>query len=198
MNNTIYYYNNNAQKYFIETIGGDMQLSYDKFLVHIPQGGYILDFGCGSGRDSFYFIKKGYKVKAIDGSIELCNLASQYINQKVQCICFENFKEQNVYDGIWACASILHIEEKDFLIVYKNIIDALKPGGVIYISFKNGKGEELKNGRYFKYYTKEEFIKHTKQFSDLEILDIYTSKSTTNINEDRYWNNFILKKVKKI
>ena len=72
--NTLEYYNKNAKIYCEQTLEGNMQENYDKFLQHLPSNAYILDFGCGSGRDSKYFIEKGYKVKAIDGSIEMCKL----------------------------------------------------------------------------------------------------------------------------
>ena len=158
MNNTINYYNKNAKEYFQNTINGNMKLSYDTFLKHIPKGGYILDFGCGSGRDSKYFLDYGYKIKAIDGSKELCLLAENYINQKVENMCFRELNDINIYDGIWCCASLLHIEKTELLEVLNKIIIALKDNGIMYISIKEGTGEEITNERYFKYYTKEEFI----------------------------------------
>ena len=111
--NTLEYYNKNAKIYCEQTLEGNMQENYDKFLQHLPSNAYILDFGCGSGRDSKYFIEKGYKVKAIDGSIEMCKLASKYINQEVICMNFEELKDINTYDGIWACSSILHVEKEN-------------------------------------------------------------------------------------
>lgn len=81
--NTLEYYNKNAKLYCEQTVVGNMKEKYERFLKHLKHNAYILDFGCGSGRDSKYFLEKGYKVKAIDGSIEMCKLASKYINQKV-------------------------------------------------------------------------------------------------------------------
>jgi len=196
MNSTINYYNVNAKSYFDSTINGNMQLSYDKFLKHIPKEGYILDFGCASGRDSKYFLEKGYKIKAIDGSIELCLLAEKYLNHKVEHMYFSELNDKNTYDGIWSCASILHLKEHEFIKILKKMIEALKIEGIMYISFKDGIGEEIINGRYFKYYTKDEFINIVNSFNALKILDVYTTKSTTNINEERTWNNFILKRTK--
>jgi len=197
MNNTISYYNDNAKEYFKNTINGNMQLSYDKFLKGIPKEGYILDFGCGSGRDSIYFIENGYKIKAIDGSLELCLIAEKILNHKVEHMYFSDLNDKDVYDGIWCCASILHLNKNEFIEILKKMIDSLKIEGIMYISFKNGIGEEVIDGRYFKYYTIDQFIDIINSFSCLKILDIYITTSTTNINEKRNWNNFILKKVKK-
>lgn len=196
MNKTINYYNKNAKEYFENTIKGNMQLSYNKFLENIPKGGYILDFGCGGGRDSKYFLNNEYKIKAIDGSKELCLLAEQYLNHSVENSSFSELDDKNIFDGIWCCASILHLEENKFIEILKKMIEALKIEGIMYISFKDGIGEEIVNERYFKYYTKEEFINIIDSFTALKILDIYTTKSTTNINEERAWNNFILKRIK--
>jgi len=196
MNNTVNFYNKNAKEYFDTTIKGNMQLSYDKFLKYIPQNGYILDFGCGSGRDSKYFIENGYKIKAIDGSLELCLLAEKYLDHKVEHMYFKELDDKNIYDGIWSCASILHLKEYEFLEVLKKMVYALKTEGIMYISFKDGIGQEIINGRYFKYYTKEQFINIINSFDNLKIVDIYTTKSTTNINEEKNWNNFILRKVR--
>ena len=74
---TLDYYNKNAKTYFEQTINGNLDENYERFLSKIPSKSYILDFGCGSGRDSKYFLQKGYKVKAIDGSIEMCKLAEK-------------------------------------------------------------------------------------------------------------------------
>ena len=156
--NTLEYYNKNAKIYCEQTLEGNMQENYDKFLQQLPSNAYILDFGCGSGRDSKYFIEKGYKVKAIDGSIEMCKLASKYINQEVICMNFEELKDINTYDGIWACSSILHVEKENLSGILNKMIKALKVNGIIYTSFKIGEGFEIKEGKYYNYLTKNEMI----------------------------------------
>ena len=100
--NTLDYYNSNANSYFDYTLASDMSTAYERFSRYLNKGDYILDFGCGSGRDSKYFIENGYKVDSIDGSIELCHLASKYINQEVKCMKFEELNEIEKDDAIWA------------------------------------------------------------------------------------------------
>lgn len=125
-----------------------MKENYDKFLSKIPRESYILDFGCGSGRDSKYFIENGYKVKAIDGSIEMCKLASEYINKDVECMKFDELNEENTYDAIWACSSILHVEKEELPNILNKMIRVLKLNGVIFTAFKKGEGYEIKEGKY--------------------------------------------------
>ena len=88
---TIDYYNKNANMYCDKTINIDMSKQYELFLKYVKTGGKILDFGCGSGRDSLYFKNLGYDVTAIDGSSELCKIASMYTGLDVKCMDFNDF-----------------------------------------------------------------------------------------------------------
>ncbi len=193
---TLEYYNKNAKAYCEQTLVGNLQENYDRFLKHLPANAYILDFGCGSGRDSKYFIDKGYKVKAIDGSEEMCKLASKYINQDVSCMKFEELKDVNTYDAIWACASILHIEKENLSSVLIKMINALKAGGIIYTSFKLGTGYEIKEGKYYNYLTKDEMIQILNQLDKkLKLIDYFeTLPSTKRTAKNTVWGNFIIKK----
>mgnify|MGYP000842150560 FL=1 len=65
MDNTLKYYNQNANQFVQETFAVDFKQTQDRFLINLPAGAYILDFGCGSGRDTKYFLEKGFQVDAI-------------------------------------------------------------------------------------------------------------------------------------
>ena len=194
-NSTIRFYDDNAEEYFKSTVNGNMIEAYCKFLRYISSNGHILDFGCGSGRDSKYFLDHGYIVTAIDGSEKMCKLASNYAGISVKFMDFSELSEENKYDGIWACSSLIHISTCELLEVINKMILALKSHGIIYTCFKNGTGDEIINGRYYNYLTKEDFIELLKKFSELEIIEIYDSKSIINPTDTRYWNNFILRKI---
>lgn len=193
--NTLDYYNKNAKLYFEQTIEGDLKENYDKFLSKIPRESYILDFGCGSGRDSKYFIENGYKVKAIDGSIEMCKLASEYINQDVECMKFDELNEENTYDAIWACSSILHVEKEELPNILNKMIKALKPNGVIFTAFKKGEGYEIKEGKYYNFLTKEKLEKILNGINEnIKIIDYFETLSSTKRPEKVIWSNYILQK----
>jgi trans-aconitate methyltransferase len=74
--------------------------------------GHILDAGCGSGRDSSYFLDKGFDVSAFDASAELAKLASQLIHRPVTVCQFNEYESDKPFDGIWACASLLHVSDR--------------------------------------------------------------------------------------
>lgn len=146
---TLSYYDENASAFCEGTRNADMSEMRGRFLRYLKQGALILDAGCGSGRDSKFFMESGYRVVALDGSKEMCRQASAYLGQEVQCRRFEEIDEKEVYDGIWACASLLHVPYELLPNVIARLIVALVDGGVLYASFKYGEEEREAGGRYF-------------------------------------------------
>lgn len=195
--NNLEYYNNNAKIYFEQTKEAKFEENYKRFLENIEKNSYILDFGCGSGRDSKYFIEHGYQVKAIDGSIEMCKIASAYIKQEVECMLFEDLKDIDTYDAIWACSSILHVEKEKLPTILMKMINALKPNGIIYTSFKKGSGYEIKDGKYYNYITKEELEEMiSKSNLKVKIIDYFETLPSTKRpdSEGLIWSNYVMKK----
>lgn len=197
MDNTIEYYNNNASEFIESTVHADVSELRRKFEKYLPEGGSILDFGCGSGRDTLAFLKDGYKVEAIDGSEELCKYASKLTGINVQCQYFEDFSEVEKYDGIWACSSILHLKKDNLKKVIENMMIALKPDGVIYLSFKYGTFEGIRNGRYFTDLTEQELqriLYELPNAESLQILDQWISSDVRPGRDEQKWLNVIVKK----
>lgn len=194
INNTINYYNENAKQFTETTVNVDFHRMQNCFLNKLRMGSYILDFGCGSGRDTKYFLERGYQVDAIDGSIELCKLASEFTGIAVKHMYFQELSEIEKYDGIWACSSILHLGLDDLEVVLKKMSLAVKLGGVIYTSFKYGDFSGERNGRYFTDMTEDSF---SKLLQKIEVLDVEEQWITTDVRPGRgeeRWLNLILKK----
>lgn len=196
MNKTLCFYNENAKDYFDKTISAKMGDKYNKFVKYLSAGSHILDMGCGSGRDSKYLLQAGYKITAIDGSKELCGLASQYIGQQVRNINFLDINDIGVYDAIWSCASLLHLERDDIPQVLNKMNTALKDDGTIYLSLKIGKDyTEYENGRLFTYYTEDSLSTLLKE-SNFNIVERWVSGDTLS-RDNIKWINLILKKTNK-
>lgn len=192
-NKTLDYYNKNAEAFIQGTVSVDFKETQDKFL-QLLSGNKILDFGCGSGRDTKYFLEAGFDVTAIDGSEELCISASKFTGIKVKQMLFQDLAEKDCYDGIWACSSILHLTKADLTDVLKKMTVALKEQGIIYTSFKCGKFEGERNGRYFTDFTFELFEKFLKEVPELKIEEYwFTSDVRPNRGEEK-WLNLILRK----
>ncbi len=128
------YYTENASQFFMDTVHVDMTAFYEEFLSTIPRGGLVLDAGCGSGRDTKEFLSRGYRVVAFDASPEIANLAHQHTNHPVGVRAFLESNEETSYDGIWACASLLHVPEATLSEAFLRLWRALKPEGVMYVS----------------------------------------------------------------
>lgn len=148
-NKTLQYYNETAPTFVQGTITADLSKLHRRFLKLLPIQAHILDLGCGSGRDAKAFLDAGYQVTAIDGSAGCCKLAGDYIGQPVLCQTFDELDFDAAFDGVWACASLLHVPYAQLPVIFRKVARALKAGGYLYASFKYGDFEGERNGRYF-------------------------------------------------
>ena len=194
-NSTLEYYDHNAEQFFKTTAEVDFTGTQDRFLWYLEPGSRILDLGCGSGRDTRYFLEKGYQVDATDGSAEICRLASGYTGIPVRQMLFNELDATEEYDGIWACASILHLPEEELRDVMHRIGTALKEDGIFYTSFKYGDFAGERKGRYFRDFTEESFREFLKDFHEFRITDQWiTSDVRPNRGEEK-WLNVLLRRT---
>lgn len=194
MNSTLDYYNSQASNFFDNTVGVDFSNIEDRFLKYVPEHGLILDFGCGSGRDTKYFLDRGFQVEAIDGSEELCKAASRYTGIEVKHCYFSDLDESQKYDGIWACASILHERSEVIPFIFSRMEKALKSGGALYVSFKYGSFEGERGGRYFTDMTEERLGLAIKNCHDLVTVEEWVSTDARPDRCDEKWLNAIFVK----
>lgn len=143
------FYDLNAESFANSTFPLDLSDLYCRFLKSLTAGSQVLDVGCGSGRDSKFFIEQGLVVKAIDSSAELVKIASRNTGLSVRKVDIIGIDFDSEFDGIWACASLLHIPSQKLPNVFLKLARALKQSGVLYCSFKYGDFEGERNGRYF-------------------------------------------------
>ncbi len=68
---------------------------------------------------------------------------------------FKDVTWRGEIDGIWACASLLHVPAADFPGVAARLASALRPRAAWYTSFKLGKGKRIIGGRTFVDHTEE-------------------------------------------
>ena len=193
-NKTLDYYNQNVTTFIADTISVDLKDTQNKFINALP-GDKILDLGCGSGRDTKYFLEIGLKVTAVDGSEELCKRASDYLGIPVYHMLFQELDLEDEYNGIWACSSILHLPKDELRTVFYKMVTALKSSGVIYKSFKYGEFEGERNGRYFTDFTIELFNEFIKNIPDLKIEEQWITEDVRPGRRDEKWLNLLLRKM---
>lgn len=194
MDKTLNYYNENAQSFASGTVSVEFTEIQDRFLEKLDPGAYILDFGCGAGRDTKYFLSQGYRVDAIDGSEQLCQIASDHTGIKVRQMLFQELEVNEKYDGIWACASILHLPKKELKEVLKKMLTALKIDGWIYTSFKYGEYEGIRNGRYFTDFTIDTFTDFVQGIQNMRIEEHWVTGDVRPGRGEEKWLNLILQK----
>ena len=193
-NKTLAYYNRNAQLFTNDTLEVEFSGIQDSFLARLKPGAFILDFGCGSGRDSRYFLQKGYKVEACDGSEEMVKAAAQNAGIPVKRMLFSELNEKDRYDGIFACASILHVPSKELPDIITRMKKAVKTDGILYVSFKYGTFEGIRNGRYFTDLTEESLQVILDKVGGLEIIRTGITGDARPGREDEKWLNVLLRK----
>jgi ubiquinone/menaquinone biosynthesis C-methylase UbiE len=176
----------------------------DKFLRNVPKGGYILDAGCGSARDAAYFISKGYTVLGIDLSegllAEAKKIHPEVITQQMSLT--EITLPNEVFDGVWCKAALLHLDRTDIPKVLNSFYRILKPSGTLFIQTKEGEGEGTQPvpfdetmTRMFTFFSIEEMTELLKQtgFKLLESYD-FNGKSRTTNSRDQNWLVIFAKK----
>lgn len=185
------YYNCNAEEYIKSTQNIDMTPLWKCFEELLPTGGRILDAGCGSGRDSLHFIKSGYNVSAFDSSYAMADKASALTKIKVRTLSFQKMDYIGEFDGIWACASLLHIPRNEMNDVLLSLHRALAPNGVMYCSFKNRDVDFTDGERSFTCFTVDGLRSLLSGSGLFQIIDIFTSFDWRN----ECWTNAIVRKA---
>ena len=195
---TLSFYQKNAAQYFSETVDLDISSNRERFLNLIPNKGHILDLGCGSGRDSRFFLDNNYRVTPLDASQELATLASDFIGKPVEIISFYELNYFNAFDGIWACASLLHCPKAEMGSILKRITYALKPQGLVYMSFKLGVGERIdEKGRFFNDYTEMELVDLLKTQHCLSLVDSWVENKPLRSGMQSWVNTLVKKESNK-
>jgi 2-polyprenyl-3-methyl-5-hydroxy-6-metoxy-1,4-benzoquinol methylase len=165
---SIDYYNKNAQSYIERTFHVEMESCRHRFLQHLAPGAKILDAGCGSGRDAVAFTKKGYDVLGFDASVAMVKYVRETLHLPVVQGFFQEMEFSELFDGIWASASLVHVMPSDLSDVLHRFWKALKPDGIIAISFKDGQGVHKEIDRTFTYMDKKSLSLYLKDFYVLD------------------------------
>ncbi|HXF90357.1 MAG TPA: methyltransferase domain-containing protein [Candidatus Nitrosotenuis sp.] len=187
------YYNRNAQAFYERTIHLDMSDAQQKFLSYLPEQARILDAGCGVGRDAMAFQKLGHDVVAFDASIEMVHQSSKLLGYPTLHLHFMDMDFVREFDGVWACASLLHVAYDDTRYIFEKIQRALKAGGIFYASYKYGNEKMVVGTRTF--YNMNETLLSSYLQGLFEIIAIWqTEAHPTNTQPDHNWLNLLAKK----
>ncbi|MDA3847753.1 MAG: class I SAM-dependent methyltransferase [Vallitaleaceae bacterium] len=191
--NSINYYNKHTDHYIQDTFSIHLGTLHTMFLAYIPIGGKILDAGCGPGRDAKLYSEMGYDVTAMDGSEAMIAHCRQWLDEKAVCATFESFHTEEKYDGIWASASFLHVEEKDMPVTITKFLGFLKPSGIFYLSYKVGDHSYEKDGRHYTCYTNESLKALMDSIPSVIVLELTTTSDERAGRSNELWLNLIIR-----
>lgn len=187
------YYETNAKRYARETFSADMSEQYQSFLPLLRGQAKILDVGSGSGRDSCYFQKHGYQVTALEPSKNLCREIRKVFSGEIVCSDIQNYQPDQPFDGIWACASLLHLQEKEILHFFEKMNLYLKNNGILYFSGKNGiPTGRAADGRYFLEFTEQLVEKILAVNERMQLEELWYTEDV-NGREGFRWMNVIMR-----
>jgi SAM-dependent methyltransferase len=191
---TVAYYDAHAEEYARDTLGLDLAALYEPFLGLVPAGGHILDVGCGSGRDTLAFLRRGFRVTAIDASAGMARLAGERIGRVVPVLRVQDLAYEDEFDGVWACSSLLHVPSGEAADVFGRLARALRPGGAWYMSFKPGEAEEVRGGRLFTDYTEARLRQVVAGNPLLALLRVWQTEDVRPGQKGRTWVNALVRK----
>ena len=193
-NQTLEYYDKNAIAFFAGTVNIDMSSLYKRVEAYLKPNAHILDLGCGSGRDSKYFLNRGYHVTAVDGSEQLCQLASEVIGQEVLHLRFRDLNFHEEFDAVWACASLLHVEKGQMTAVLQRIFKSIKPGGILYASYKYGDTQRIKDNRLFNDYMERDLEMLFSGIDGAVVKEWWISGDVRAERKNEKWLNVVVRK----
>lgn len=190
---TLNFYNENALEFVNKTKNVSMIEIQEKFMNLMKPGGYILDLGCGSGRDTKAFLEHGFIVDPVDGSKEICDIVSRNLGINVRCLLFSELNEIEKYDGVFACASLLHVPYEELSDILNKIKTSLKSDGLFYMSFKYGNEFFEENQKHYTNLTEESVKELLNNVKEFEIQEIWISGDNLP-GRIQKWINVISKK----
>lgn len=191
---SIDYYERYANAYYENTVEWSMEEVLSRFIELLPENAEVLDLGCGSGRDTVALEDAGCYVTPMDGSMEMCRLAEIQTDKEVLHMTFAEMDFDEVFDGIWACASLLHVRSEDMDDIMRRVMNALVPGGILYMSFHYGEQEEYRNGRLFHDFTERSMRQVLEKQPDARLLDIWATEDAGG-REGNKWLNVLVKRL---
>lgn len=193
--NTAKYYDDHAEAFYQDTVNADMSKIRERFESLMPKGAEVLDLGCGSGRDALAFADKGFCVTMMDPSKEMCERAEKLTGRPCVLARAQELDALEAFDGIWACASLIHVPETETVETYQKIAKALKPGGILFTTYKYGTGEKMRGERFFYDMTEDSLKAIIGQVAELSVMDTWLTGDVRPGRGEERWLNAIVQRV---
>ena len=191
---TARFYEREAASYAKQTLAANLSELHNRFSRMLPDSARILDVGCGAGRDLKVFRLRGFHVVGLEPSAALAAIAREHSDCEVQVEKVEDMNYAGKFDGVWACASLLHLPKERFPSSLARIHRALKIGGIFFLSMQLGEGDEVAaDNRYFARYDSASLNLATST-AGFELLDVWESNDSLGARPIR-WINILARAI---
>jgi len=168
-------------------------VSWSRFRIQIEPGVRSAAAGQGALHDQR---RRLDEVVAFDASERMAEIATKTIGQPALRLSFEEMAFRNEFDGVWACASLLHVPDSELESVLARIVRALKENGVLYMSFKYGTGERVAGGRRFTDMTEASIRETLSDLPELALLRTWRTSDLRPGRESESWLNALARKTR--
>ena len=190
------YYERNAEAYSSATLNPRKSTRHELFLAGLPESARILDAGCGAGRDSAIFLRHGYDVSAFDASSALCQISREFTGLAIRKLPIPGSSMRSgTTTASGQNASLLHVPRVELPDCILRLTRSLKPGGLMYMSFKHGSGERVApDGRFFTDLTSADLRSLIEGMEGIEIERLWSAAGTDVYGEPTRWLHALIRK----
>jgi len=187
------FYRENHREYFERTFNIDPSTFLSSLAAKLSPGSFILDVGCGSGRDLLWLKNHGFPVMGFERSPELAELARKSAGCDVLEGDFTSYDFSSIMaDAVILIGALVHIPHADFAAVLRNTSAALKNKGLMLITVKEGTGiAESADGRIF-YLFQDHDLQVIFTSLGFQLLDF--SRNESKMGTGEIWLQYLLKK----
>jgi SAM-dependent methyltransferase len=187
------FYQKNYQAYHEKTFSIDPSSFLSPLAKRLPPEAFVLDVGCGSGRDLLWMKKKGFEVIGFEQSPGLAELARDNAGCEVIEGDFEAYDFSSILvDAVMLIGSLVHVPHEIFPKVFENITSAISDDGNVLITLKEGSGNSTApDGRTFYLW---EDPKAREMFDTLGFKVCDFSSSVSKTGSEDVWLSYILDK----
>ncbi|KQZ13487.1 SAM-dependent methyltransferase [Mesorhizobium sp. Root554] len=147
---TVRSYDSVAAEYAAEAAAmpGWVATEIDAFVADLGGSGRVLEIGSGGGRDALELESRGISVRRTDISKGFVDLLRESgfeadLLDPLTDELADPRRPDAPYDGIWACACLIHVARKDFGTVVGRLAEATRIGGRLHASVREGDGEDV-------------------------------------------------------
>ena len=185
------YYQENYKAYHDKTFSIDPTPFLEPLARRLPSEAFILDVGCGSGRDLLWMKKKGFDVIGFERSPGLAELARDNAGCEVIEGDFETYDFSSILvDAVMLVGALVHVPHERFSKVFENITSAISDNGSVLITFKEGSGDRTDSDGRTSYLWQDEEARGFFDTLGFKVCDFSTSVSKTGSGD--VWMSYVL------